>query len=873
MNEMRRQHPPKICEKILRQLIPESERRALMGDYAELYNDLSDKQGRGIAWLWYWMQILFALVSSIGDSIKWSGIMTGNYMKSAFRNMLRQKSYSFIIIFGLALGMAVNLLILSWVQYEFNFDRFHNKGDHIYRIINEQKHEGIIGSSEVTNLVPMPLASLLEENFPEIVDATVYGYPIIGSGNRIQYHDVVLFDHEVVAVDPSFFRIFDFEFIAGDSYHALDEINSVVITQKTARQFFGDENSMGKIMLFKDQKYPVQVAGIIGDIPETSHLQFDVVLNHNTVLKFWPDYERYTKWNYEIGSIYLEMQREFDQAGLERKINALADVHHPMNESIFSIEPLHRIHLKTKLESSSWEAIVEKKGDLKNILLFSCISLLILLIACINFVNLSTARSAKRSKEVGIRKANGAFRRDIMKQFLTESFMFTFTALIIAGILAFLFLPFLKEMTGKQLSLRLIDIRMFALSVIGMILLTTLSAGYYPSFFMSSVSPVKILKNMLIASPKRFLNLRRMLVSTQFVFTAVLLIVIFVVAFQLHFVQNKNLGFNTSNIISFSGIHPNQSEAFKSEILRDPNILSASACYPPSIGQRGHATLGEISWHGKSEDVKIVPDYIFTDDDFLKTFNLKMAQGRFFSDDYTADQDNILINETLARMMNLENPVGTTYIRGNISGKIIGIIQDFHTSTLKVKIAPTVFLLRRFPFMAVKVNLDQFGSALETIKHVYQMFVPEKPFTYSFFEDRLKRLYAADMKTGKLISAFGLLSLLISCLGLYGLITFIAEQKIKEIGIRKVLGATIRGIVFHLSKEFILLVMFSSLIAIPAGYLISQKWLQSYYYRIDLSWWIFGLIILSLLLITLISVSFQTIKAAKANPVESIRYE
>ncbi|MCP4724321.1 MAG: FtsX-like permease family protein [bacterium] len=796
--------------------------------------------------------------------------MFRNYLKIAIRDIKNQKAFSAIKIFSLAIGLATSVLILIWVQYELSFDMFHENSDSIYRMASSYEFNGI---ERTAPWFPRPMGQALKESFPEVIDYARYDHR--RNFDRIQYGDVVDYGSTLLMTDRSFFEVFDFTFLEGNPETALSDLNSVVITEKMAEKFFGDEDPVGKILLFLDKKIPTKITGVLKNIPENSHIQFDYLVPVGISDKWWGGGSERSEWDAAYTSVYLHIRDDFVKDDLERKIvefyKQKSNTKGIENIEVW-LEPLSDIHLRSDL---FYDHANNSKGNIIHVYVFIFIAVSVLFIACVNFMNLSTARSAKRSLEVGIRKVNGAYKKDIIKQFLSESVFMSFVALMIAIVLVYTLIPVLRELSGRELDLSFLDNGKILLYVLLITLGTGLISGSYPAFFLSSVDLVNVLKSKYGSGKISVFNFRRFLVVFQFLCTTVLIVISLVIYFQLDFIKNKDLGFDKENILSFTYHREfwGKFDTLKEELLKNPDISYVTSGFSPSMNKRGHA-FGGIDWEGKAVDQNVPMDLYFAYYDFPEALGIEMAEGRYFSKDHPGDGKQYVLNEAAIKAMGMKDPIGKTFTPDpGLDGKIIGVIKDFHTSTLKAKIVPTYFICKPNIRAIVRISPDNIDQTIEYVESIWNQFLPDREFEYYFLDDELNEFYRDDRKSAKIIQYFALLTLFVSCIGLLGLVSYYTEQKTKEIGIRKTLGASVAGIISLISREFIIMVAIGNFIALPLSYIIGREWLDTFAYRIGLDWWIFGLSTLVLLVITLLTIKYQTIKAAMMNPTDALRYE
>jgi predicted permease len=858
---------PKTARKILTRILPISEREALIGDFDELFFDKHKKMGYLPALLWYWMQVLILLPGSLWENSLWRLIMIKNYLKISLRNLKKYKGFSFINILGLSIGMASCILIFMWVKDELSYDRFHTNADSIYRVTEHQYNSS--GGYFPVAVTPWPLAEALKNDFPEIIESARLR---ILSGGLISFQDKKFYENNFVAVDPSFLTIFSFPMIKGDATTVLREPNTILITEETAARYFGSEDPIGKILKFYN-RFDFQVTGILKNVPGNSHIQFDFLVPFESTLRTfgWTD-----SWGTNNYTTYIQLADKASIENVSEKVSEYLKKINPQTRTKLIVQPLTDIHLRS-------DYAIDLYGQTENkaiyVYAFSIIAVFVLLIACINFMNLSTARSEKRSKEVGLRKVVGASRPNIMSQFYGESLFMTALSFIAALILVYLLLPVFNNVSGKLLSLDSIKEPMFLLGLFGILLLTGLIAGSYPALVQSSFKPVDSIKGrgqrFSFKSGKSLF--RQVLVVTQFTLSILLIVGTLVVYKQINYMLSKKLGYEKESILYFikrANVNT-QYDTFKSELLRDPNIISVTTSSDiPTYSV--HSTTA-FSWEGKDPETSFLIHQFSVDHDYIKTFNMNIIAGRDFSREFPADNStqSFIVNETAVKAMGLNNPVGSKFQLYDYSGQIVGVVKDFHYKSLQKEIEPLVLRIepQRDSYIFVKFRSENMQEAIASVRKIYDSFNPTFPLEYTFLDEALEQLYNSEQQTKKIFNYFTLLAILISCLGLFGLATYLAQQKTKEIGIRKVLGASILNIVSKLSKEFIMLVCVANLIAWPLAYLAMNKWLHNFAYRtkIDLMLFIFAGLISTFL--GLLTVSYKSIKAATANPVKSLRYE
>jgi len=869
---MKKRHSkaPRIAEWILSRIANSGEEYSIIGDFQEEYNEISKECGRKKATCWYWLQILTSIPHFLKNSMFWSMQMFKNYLKTAWRNLKRHKGYSFINISGLAIGIACTIIILLWIQHELSYDQFHENADQLYRAFytDETRKEHAI-------YLPGPLTAFLKDNYPEIINSTSYKH----WEKKISVDDKSFLSTGSY-VDPSFFEMFTFPFVKGDPKTVFSNPYSIVVTEDLASKFFGNDEPMGKTITYYSfsEGIDLNVTGVLKNIPQNSHIQFDFLIPYEI------GYEWMKTWENASGYTYVMLHKDSSYQDVSKKISNVLKMHKPNIEYILHLHPLKKIHLYAPGGG----------GRITYIYIFSAMALIILLIACINFMNLSTARSEKRFKEIGIKKVVGSSRIQLIKQFLSESIFLSFLSLFLAVLLIQLLLPSINTMLGTKLKLNFSGGVVLTFICIG--LLTGIVSGSYPAFYLSSFHPVAILKGQFSfmtilkrksASRSRGSSLRKILVVTQFSLSILFIICVTVIYRQLDFIKNKDLGFEKEHIVVLqsTGELKQRSQAIKNELLKNPDIIGVAFSAFSLVQWESAMSNVDLDWTGKTTSQNFVLGDNYVDYDFLKTFKMEMAQGRFFSSEFPTDaSDACVVNEAAVKAMEMKNPIGKkiTWRPGSQyenSSTIIGVIKDFNTQSLHQEIGPFVLspIERMLKFMGnymcIKIKSENISQSLKFIESKIKEFVPNDPFTYHFFDEELDNLYKAEQLLGKLTRYITFLAIFISCLGLFGLASFSVERRTKEIGVRKVLGASVSKVVLLLTKDFTKWVILANIIAWPIAYYAMNKWLQNFAYQINISVWTFLLAGALALVITLLTVSYQAIRAATANPVDALRYE
>ena len=783
--------------------------------------------------------------------------MLKNYLKIALRNFYKHKSFSFINISGLAIGMACCMLIMLWVQDELNYEKFNKNIDDIFCVVNYSSDN----PNSYSSSVPAPLMPYLKDKYAEIKHASRFRV----SGRRLfSYDGNNVFEDNGGFADPELFDIFSFKAVLNDPKAALMDVNTIILTKSMAERYFGSEDPLGKTIKLENQ-YIFLVGAIIEDIPRSSSIRFDYLIPFENYGRF-DDVEMDNWGRYEIYNGFVILYDNVDHEAFSEKIvNEIVnnDPGAPYKLELFPYKDLRLFGLNNN-------------GTIKFVLIFSAIAILMLLIACINFVNLTTAQSGKRAREIGLRKVIGASKSSIRRQIYSELVAIVTIAFILAVILVYLFLPKLNALSGKTLTLSLTENFELLLCMLGIAFVTLIISGTYPAFYLSSFSPVKIMKSATSTKSGNS-SLRKLLVVAQFTISIILIIATIVITKQMIYIKNKDLGFDKDHLVyhDLLGSLKTRFDTAKNELLRNPNINSVTTAQ--SLPNNASNSAGGLDWEGKPADVRGAMNFISVEKDYFDTVGIEFLEGETF----TTIPDNwllreFIINEKAIELMQIENPVGKSFkMWDRDPGRIIGIVKNVHNASLHQEIRPVFYV--QFPYfynyLIINMRNENIHNTIGFIQDVYRKINPNYPFELHFLDENIDRFYQTERQINRIITYFTMLAVFISCLGLFGLSLFMAEQRIKEIGIRKTLGATVSNIVGLMSKDFLLLVAVSNLISWPASYFIMNKWLQNFVYRIDMGLWIFALAAALALFIALVTISFQTIKAAVANPVDSLRYE
>jgi len=852
------ERPPVIAEWILNRLTHYKEGFYSSGDLHENYMRILKKNSKFKAVIWYWLQVLFSIPVYLKLTIYWSITMFKNYFKITVRNLMRNKLYSFINTFGLAFGMAITILITLYVEHELSFDTYHENADRIYRVAYRNLHQHKFAVTHA------PLAPALTREFPEIVSAA----RIMRMFNStVYYNQKSYIEDNFYCVEPEIFEIFSFKLKKGNPKTALENPYSILISERIAEKYFGNEDPMGKVITLASD---FVVTGVIENIPENSHFIMDLVALFETMNNDL-DYN-WDKWRFYY--TYIMLKNGTDPNELEKKFPAFMDKYRYSGAQIeesskdtYFLQPLTKIHL-----SSHLNAELNPNNDIKYIFALTSFALLILIIACINYTNLVTARSAQRSREVGIRKVVGARRSQLVKQFFGESILLTLFAALFSIIIVLVILPSYNVLVERDLRFN----TPFLFLLFSLIVFVGLFSGIYPALFISSFKPISIIGKKFKSSSKGLL-VRNILFTFQFIIFTIFIICNFIIKYQIHYLYNTDVGYGKEQIVTIKIRDRNVwniVETIKTELKKNPDILSVSAS---SQLPNYFTWYSDLRYPGDENENHIKTNNGQVDYDFVDLYGIKIIEGRNFSREFPSDAEGaFLVNETLVKALGWEEPIGRELTHyGGTNGKIIGIMKDFNFQSLHNPIGPLYFFLRytEIQYISVKINTARIPETLTFIENKMTEFSPGYPYEYSFFDEIFRKTYNTEQKIGNIIAILMYIALIITCLGLLGLAVFITEQKTKEIGIRKVLGAGVSNIIILLSKEFIKWVLIANAIALPAAYFIMNKWLQNFTYRISITPVIFIISALITLLIAVLTVSFRAVKAASANPVDSLKYE
>ncbi|MEJ2614183.1 MAG: ABC transporter permease [Ignavibacteriaceae bacterium] len=789
--------------------------------------------------------------------------MFKNYLKIAFRNLIKHKRYSLINILGLGIGLACFILIMLWVQDELSYDRFHKNSDNIYVVIRHDHEKSDAATSRL-------LASALKTALPEVVNAASFT-PLPDPFKVYIKFQNKSFEENIAIAEPQFFDLFSFGFKLGNPQSAFKDPNSIIMTEGMSRKYFGEQNPVGKsvTLLMFGQERILKVTGILKNIPRNSHIRRELFVPIGLLKTYSINWD---SWRSQTVYTYIQTQGKINISLLEKKILA-CKLHNYNEKSVnYTLLPLTSIHLY-----ANNIVYFTTTGDIKYVYIFSIIAGIILLIACINYMNLSNALSLKRAKEIGIQKVIGAHRTQLMRQYFGETFILTILALGFGVLLVELLLPVLNQLSGKLLTMDFFNPQFILIILLTTVITCTIS-GLYPAVFISGFKPIRVLKGSFHIG-QTGINLKKGLIVFQFALSVMIIVSTIIVLNQMNFIQNSSLGYDKENIVCLK-VKSNisrQYEAFKNRLLENSNIIKVSRSEPLDANELGETE--DVFWAGKNKKFKTW--LLHVDPDFYSTYKIKMQEGRFYSKQSPADKTGAyVLNETAVEKMGINSPLGKELNIWGRKGKIIGIVKDFHFSSLHHSIEPIILRIPNpdeeniyYRNISVRMSGNTLTNSLSFIENTWKTVFPSESFNYYFVDEILNQNYNAEQRMSKIFKTFSLLAIFIACLGLYGLTAFTIEQKVKDIGIHKVLGASVTSIVFLISRNFLGWVIFSNAIAWPVAYFVMNKWLQNFAYRIDLTIWPFISAGLVALVIALLTVSWQAIRAATSNPVKSLRYE
>lgn len=788
--------------------------------------------------------------------------MFRTYFKLTYRNLTKDKAYSLINITGLAIGLASSILILLWVQNEKSYDQFHKNAGQIYRLTSD------LGNSKTSGTpAGMPIALKAE-------------MPVVKNTVRIQPANTMLmetgskkFEEErVFYVDPSFMDVFSFPLLKGDRATALKQTDGVLLTQQMAEKYFGSEDPIGKIIR-KNNKENAIVTGVLANLPANTDLQFDFIIPMASLARTSDDLKNNSWDNFNFYN-YVQLDTAFDPsaanlAGLAKQMDELLHKHSPEMKATFQLQPLTKIHLAPELQGD-----LPGHGNAQYVNIFFIIAVLILVVACINFMNLATARSARRAKEIGLRKVVGAVRGQLILQFLSESVFISFLSLALALVIVALFLPVFNELANRKLVIEISDAKLW-FTLFGIALLTGLISGSYPALFLSGFNPVKVLKGN-VRSMGGNLLFRNALVVTQFMVSIILLVGTVVIYNQLKFIKDRNPGFEKANLlyVPMTGEMWNKQQAFKDELKGNPltSDFTVITDLPTNLG----GWTVSVEWDGKDAHAQPSIPVMAVNEDFTRTFRMKLAAGRSFSTAFKTDSNSYMINEKMAGVMglNANTAIGKPLTLWGKKGTIVGVVKDFNFKPVQQAIEPLVMPFNKIGGYAVVRTLPgKTNATIQALTVISKELNPAYPFKFDFVDQEISKLYKGEQQMGNIFNLFAALGIFISCLGLYGLSAFMAEQRTKEIGVRKVLGASVFNLVYLLSSGITRLILIAIVIAVPVSWYAVNSWLAGFAYHINVSWVVFFTAAAAALGIAWLTVSYESIKAAVVNPIRSLRTE
>ncbi|WP_431214421.1 ABC transporter permease [Puia sp. P3] len=812
--------------------------------------------------------------------------MFKNYLKITFRNLAKYKFISFINIFGLTVGLTCCLLILTYILHETSYDKYNTQANRIWRVTRSWNNKEGIVSLHLGAIAPA-FGPLLLNDFPDIQKMTRL---LASNPSPIRYEDKVFNEKDLYFADNNLFSVFDVNLLKGDRHNALADPFSIVMTPAVARKYFGDADPINKIVRL-DNQVNFKVTGIIAPFPSNSHFHPEVLLSFPTLndSTIYGAKNPASSFSNNAFFTYLLLPENYPAHNIEAQFPAFIDRHMPTNKrdplakassgTRLYLQRLTDVHLRSHLDEE-----MEENGDINRVYIFGAIALFILLIACINYMNLSTARSTLRAKEIGIRKVSGAQRQEIILQFLCESVLVSYISVLLAAALTWLCIPWINDITGLQLSIHSLLQPAVLIAVILTPLVVGLLSGLYPALFLSSFQPQQVLKGLFKAGGSS-ISFRKALVVVQFAVSIILLISTAIVFQQLHYMQTASLGFSKDHVLvmNYNAGLDKTYESFRTRLTHDPRLLEvARSSRIPSgrlLDESGASTESGDSLQPVKADIK----FVSVDHDFVGAYHIPIVAGRDYSRDYATDSTNFLLNVAAAKALGIKDPaqlIGRNFGYGDAKGKVIGIMGDFNFESMHQQIVPLILVMpnsryqsNSFNNISVRLSGNDVPGALAALEKTWKTYLPEVPFEYSFLDDKFDQLYRSEQKQGSLFTCFAGIAIFIACLGLLGLSAFSISQRVKEIGVRKVLGASTGSIVTLVSRDFLKLVAIAALIAFPVAWYTMHNWLRDFAYRISIEWWVFLTAGILAAVVALITISFQAIRAALANPVKSLRSE
>ena len=851
--------PPHFAVWLLRRFSLERDRDSLLDDLEFEYNEFASERNRLYANLWYLSHLLRAVPELAVSLIYWKLTMFKNYLKIAIRNIERQKVCSILNILGLTIGVTFCILILLYVQYEKSYDKFHEDFENIYRVTFDKP-----GQIELNATTFGTLAPALKADFPEIRNTA----RIRRLEHTIRHKNNLFSERNFFFADPQFFDVFTFPLVSGDYEKTISEPFTILITEKMAKKYFGSENPIGKTLL-ADNKDKYTITGVIKNPPENSHFHFDFLASFVTLNSLWKD-DPISWMNTKLIMTYVKLKKGTNPEELEKKLPEFLKKYR-RDDVVLHFQPITDIHLYSNIKNE-----IEQNSNIYYIYLLSVLAFLLILIACFNYMNLSTAGYEKRLKEIEVRKVLGSKRSHIITQFFGESMVYALTALVVSCLLVILFLPVFNSLVDRNINLTFFGNSELCIVLLGLTVLVGFLSGSYPAFFLSAFQPFQIKMRRNNSS-----FFRHSLIVFQFVISIVCIIGTVIVNKQLNYMKNKNLGFEKDHIVMVDindGKLKNSLEPLRNELTKHVNITGTT--FTSEILSEIDALNGGFRWEGQEVNLGSLMFYSgFVDYDFLDFFGIELVQGRNFSNEIPSDAEQAyILNETAVKAAGLENPCGKRF-GWRLDGEIIGVIKDFHHLSLHSNIGPTILMhINKESDIEVNhmfIKLDG-QEILETINYIetkFKEYSPNFPFAFIFLDERIDGVYRSERKLSQMLNYFSFIVIFIACLGLFGLASFTAVQKTKELAIRKVLGASVKSILFMLCRNFLKWIILASCIAFPIAAFTMNSWLKNFAYKTELNIWLFIFSGLAALFIALLTIGYQTIKAATANPVDSIRYE
>jgi len=867
---------PRTARMLLSLMSVYYENHSIIEDFEETYSKIKKSEGSFSAKCWYWGNTLKSIAGYLRLIVSWRFTMLKNYLKIAYRNFIRHKLYSFINVFGLAIGLSICMIISLWVLREMSYDRFHEKAHWIYRVERELFRDNLYSRWPI---VGGSYKQALIEDYPEIENAVRFWRREFA----IKDHKNAVHRQGMFAVDNSFFEMFDFRLEEGDEDTALEEPLTVVLTRKNADKYFETGDPIGKSLTFEWQgeQTDFKVTGVLKEVPENSHIHFDMLIS----IASYPE-EEFADWRSNYLYTYVLVSKNTSKAELEEKLKTFVtqrlephygdlllqdrSIHEVLKMHLFSIKDIH-LH-----PTADWE--VEPGGNILSVYIFSCVAVLILIIACMNFVNLSTARASKRAKEVSLRKTVGAEKHQLRVQFIQESVLLAFVSLVLAFFMCSLFIQSYNGIFAENLSLSVFLQLKHMIILVGATFAVGVLAGLYPAYYLTRFEPVAVMKGGPLSGSGKSV-FRRNMVIIQFSITIILIVGVFTVYKQMRYIQTRSLGFDKENVV----IIPVRSQqiaqnygSFWTELMRNSQIVAASAS--SEVPADSHYSNSHVNPPESDEPISMI--LFSSDHDYVETYQLEVLAGRAFSRDFSTDTEGtIILNESAAHRIGWtpEEAVGKK-LEGGYSeseAQVVGVVKNFHFKSLRREVEPMALFLypNYIREISVRIMPGDIGKTLNFIQKTWETAFPGEQFEYSFLDNRINQLYASERKMQKIFVIFSSLSILVACLGLLGLVSFTAELKTKEIGIRRVLGASTGSVVVMLSKEFIKWILLANIIAWPLAWFMMNKWLQNFAYRANIGWFVFALAGFVTVSIAIFTFIFQTVKTACANPVNSLRYE